>query len=86
MIKVKVGELRNHLSKYLQKVRQGVEVMISDRDTPIGRIVPYKKGKEEPFELIPPKNGYEGFRKFLGPAVECPVDPVDFLLEDRRKR
>lgn len=86
MIKVKVGELRNHLSKYLKKVRQGIEVIINDRDTPIGRIVPFKKGDEEPFDWIPPKNGYEGFGKFTGPIAASSVDPVEVLLEDRRKR
>lgn len=86
MISVKVGELRNHLSKYLKKVRQGMEVLISDRDTPIGRLVPYTKGKQESFELIPPKRNEKSFAKFLGSDIELPVDPVQLLLEDRWKR
>lgn len=88
MNKVKVGELRNHLSKYLKKLRSGVEFTIQDRDTPIARLVPFKEwtAPVKKLEMIPPKNGFEGFSKFIGPDVECPVDPVEYLLEDRRKR
>lgn len=87
MIRAKVGELRNHLSKYLKKVRQGAEVIITDRDTPVGRLVPLRTGDEaERFEMIPPPRGFEGFARFKGPDIECPIDPVQLLLEDRRKR
>lgn len=86
MISVKVGELRNHLSKYLKRVRQGMEVLINDRDTPIGRLVPYNKGKKESLELIPPKRNEKSFAKFSGSDIELSVDPVQLLLEDRQKR
>lgn len=87
MVSVKIGELRNHLSKYLNKVRKGAEILIKDRDTPIGRLVPYQERKgEEPFEIIPPPGGYEGLAKLSFPPLECPVDIVEFLLEDRRRR
>ncbi|MBI5300062.1 MAG: type II toxin-antitoxin system prevent-host-death family antitoxin [Deltaproteobacteria bacterium] len=86
MIKVKVGELRNHLSKYLKKVRQGMEVIIKDRNTPIGRIVPLKKGEEEAFDLIPPKKGYETLKTFSGMDVVSSTDPVEILLEERSRR
>ena len=59
MITIKIAEFRNRLSVYLKKVRQGAEVIITDRDTPIGRLIPYEKEvKEEPFEMIPPKKGW----------------------------
>lgn len=86
MISVKIGELRNHLSKYLRSVRKGKEVVITDRDTPIGKLVPYRTSEEEPFELIPPPAGYEGLAKLNFTPLECPVDIVEFLLEDRRRR
>jgi prevent-host-death family protein len=40
MIKVQIAQLKNGLSLYLRKVRQGVEILITDRDEPIARIVP----------------------------------------------
>ena len=86
MDKVKVGDLRNHLSKYLKKVRSGEEIIITDRDTPIGKISPFCQEDEELFELIPPSRDFEFFTGFPGPDIECSIDPVELLLEDRRKR
>jgi prevent-host-death family protein len=36
----KIGYLKNHLSKYVDHVRDGGEVVIYDRDTAVARIVP----------------------------------------------
>ena len=41
MTEVKIAELKSQLSQYLRLVRNGTEVVIKDRDTPIARIVPY---------------------------------------------
>lgn len=38
---VKVAELKNRLSAYLQLVRSGEEVIVKDRDQPVARISPY---------------------------------------------
>lgn len=38
---VKVAELKNRLSAYLQLVRNGEEVIVKDRDQPVARISPY---------------------------------------------
>jgi antitoxin (DNA-binding transcriptional repressor) of toxin-antitoxin stability system len=37
---VKIGELKNQLSSYLQYVRSGEEIIVRDRDVPIARILP----------------------------------------------
>jgi antitoxin (DNA-binding transcriptional repressor) of toxin-antitoxin stability system len=36
----KIGELRDGLSRYLDAVREGSEVLVLDRDRPVARIVP----------------------------------------------
>jgi prevent-host-death family protein len=41
---VNVAELKNRLSHYLRKVKDGEEVVIRDRDVPIARIVPIEAG------------------------------------------
>lgn len=38
---VKIANLKNGLSQYLEVVRRGGEIVVIDRDTPIARIVPY---------------------------------------------
>ena len=42
---VKVAELKSKLSEYLRSVRQGSEIIIKDRDTPIAKLVPYEMPK-----------------------------------------
>ena len=42
---VKIAELKGKLSEYLRSVRQGNEVVIKDRDTPIAKLVPYQEPK-----------------------------------------
>ena len=36
----KIGELRDRLSRYLDQVREGTEVLVLDRDRPVARLVP----------------------------------------------
>lgn len=87
MISVKIAEFRNRLSTYLKKVRHGAEVIITDRDTPIGRLVPYEKSdEEEPFEMIPPPNGWGSLGKIKFTPVSKNYHVVDDLLAQRRKR
>jgi prevent-host-death family protein len=37
---VNIGELKNQLSAYLQFVRNGEEIIVRDRNTPVARILP----------------------------------------------
>ncbi|MBI4212082.1 MAG: type II toxin-antitoxin system prevent-host-death family antitoxin [Deltaproteobacteria bacterium] len=85
VISVKVGELRNHLSKYLKRVRQGAEVVITDRDTPVGRVVPYENHERESLELMAPQKGYSGLADLSFPKPSS-ISAVDELLRERRKR
>jgi prevent-host-death family protein len=47
---VKIAELKDKLSAYLRLVREGNEVIIKDRDTPIARLMPYEQ--QRPPRLI----------------------------------
>ncbi len=47
--RVKISELKAHLSKYLRHVRRGHTVEVMDRDTPVARVVPYE---ERPSGLV----------------------------------
>lgn len=41
-MEVKTGQLRNHLSRYLKRVRQtGTSITVMDRNQPIAEIIPY---------------------------------------------
>jgi prevent-host-death family protein len=41
MTTVKIADLKNNLSRHLAHVRQGGELTVLDRDTPVARIVPF---------------------------------------------
>ena len=36
-----IADLRNHLTRYLQEVRAGGEIVVRDRERPIAKIVPF---------------------------------------------
>ncbi|MCC7178979.1 MAG: type II toxin-antitoxin system prevent-host-death family antitoxin [Acidobacteria bacterium] len=41
MQSVNIADLKNNLSRYLARVREGAELTVLDRDTPVARIVPF---------------------------------------------
>jgi antitoxin (DNA-binding transcriptional repressor) of toxin-antitoxin stability system len=43
---VKIGRLRDHLSRYLAAARRGERVIVMDRETPIAEIGPISSGPE----------------------------------------
>lgn len=47
MLKTSISTLKAHLSRYLAAVRGGQEVLITDRGTPVARIVPLRGLQEE---------------------------------------
>jgi antitoxin (DNA-binding transcriptional repressor) of toxin-antitoxin stability system len=38
---VKIADLKNNLSRHLARVREGTELTVLDRDTPVARILPF---------------------------------------------
>jgi prevent-host-death family protein len=50
-MEVGIRELRAHLSRYLDRVREGEEIVVTDRGTPIAKITP-TNGRSRIDELI----------------------------------
>jgi prevent-host-death family protein len=42
-MKVNIGVLKNELSQYLHRVREGEEITITDRNEPIAKIIPLER-------------------------------------------
>ncbi len=40
---ISIAEIKNHLSRYLRSAQKGHEIIITDRDTPIARLVPFER-------------------------------------------
>ena len=49
---VNIANLKNNLSRYLQQVRRGEEILIRDRHLPIAKIVPLPMAGEFDKELL----------------------------------
>ncbi len=64
---VGIRELKTHLSKYLRNVKNGGEVIISERGRVVARIVPANKRSKSPLETILLKLSEEG--KIILPTV-----------------
>jgi prevent-host-death family protein len=49
---VNIAALKNELSRYLNEVRQGEELLIRDRNVPIAKIVPLQQAGEPQAEEL----------------------------------
>lgn len=67
---VNIAQLKARLSEYLRAVRQGNEVVIKDRETPVAKLVPYEAPRTR-LVTIPPTT---------------PLDHVDRLPGIRPKK
>ncbi len=90
-IKVGIREAKVHLSRYLHIVKNGGEVVLTDRGKPVGRIVPYHQAHLslsdrvkhlESRGIILPRIGGENPKLF--PPIAVPDGIAQkFLQEDR---
>ncbi len=72
---VPIGELRDHLSAHLRRVRRGGEVIVLDRDRPIARIVPFAGAEVDTDEALA-ELAKEG-------RVRLPTQRIDWRAFDR---
>ncbi len=83
MESVSVAQLKSKLSQYLAAVQNGKEIVVTSHRHSIARIVPVEKTAAE-LEIIPAKKPVSSLKKIKG--IKLTFDPVEFLLEDRRRR
>ena len=82
---VKVSHLKAHLSEYLAAVRRGETVIVSDRDTPIARLVPYRE-EIEGFRIEKASRPPSSLKKIRGVRLRKQMDVVELLRESRDDR
>jgi len=85
MRRVKIAELKNHLSQHLRAVEAGDEVVVTDRDRPIARIVPAMSPMPS-VKVIYPKGDFIAVRDRERPRVDLGVSSTSLLLEERGDR
>jgi prevent-host-death family protein len=85
MKRVKIVELKNHLSEHLRAVEAGAELEVTDRSRPIARIVPVP-GTVPAVVIHPAKRAFADVRRKRHHPARWPTSSLDLLMEDRRKR
>jgi prevent-host-death family protein len=91
---VNIADLKNNLSRYLNEVRQGEEVVIRDRNLPVAKIVPLSLDEDEELlalaaqGLISLPEKAAGYPPdfFTAPLPKVKVDVLKLLREERDER
>lgn len=85
--RVRIAELKAHLSKHLRAVRRGASIVVLDRETPIARIERYEAPQEMP--PLPSRKPLRPGRLGdvpLPPPLDPPIDSLALLGELRQDR
>ncbi|OGQ07509.1 MAG: hypothetical protein A3G32_01110 [Deltaproteobacteria bacterium RIFCSPLOWO2_12_FULL_40_28] len=85
MTKVKIAKLKAHLSRYLRAAQKGEEIIVTDRNTEVAKIIPFFFQERLPV-ILPAKRPVKNLAKIKRPNVKTKTDPVKFLLENRKER
>jgi prevent-host-death family protein len=85
MKRIKIAELKDHLSEHLRAVERGAVVEVTDRSRPIARIIPIREPRRR-VAVVPAVRSFAELKRKRYPAANWPVDVVELLLEERGKR
>lgn len=88
-MKAGVREVKNRLSEYLRRVKQGEIIYITERNVPVAKIVPVEESvKEEVLDMV--ERGlasWDGGKPagiHNGPEISGPASIEALVSEDRR--
>ena len=83
---INVASLKAKLAMFLRQVKTGEELVITDRQVPIAKIVPFSE--DTGFKLLPAKEDFSRFSQQSFPKIPIleNFNSTHFLLEDRKKR
>ena len=88
---VSVSELKANLSRYLREVRRGGELQVTDRGTPVARLVPPAEPEDEHLSRLIKlgvlRAGQGDAAAVLDePPLQIPTSLTDALAEEREDR
>jgi prevent-host-death family protein len=84
MERVSVATLKSKLSQYLEAVKKGKEIIVTSHQHPVARLLPVEKSPAALEIAAPAIRPISSLREIKGTKLK--FDPVDYLLEDRRRR
>ncbi len=86
---VGIREIKNRLSQYLRRVKRGETIIITERNVPVAKIIPYNKASIDDI-LILQESGLVSWRGGKPEGLDSPPEVKGDLLvseiitEDRR--
>ena len=84
MRRVEIPELKDRLSEHLRAVEKGAEVVVTDRDRPIARIVPLQPGRR--IRILVPSRTFSDIRDRRRRRAGWKISSTDLLLQERQNR
>ncbi len=85
MRRVKIAELKDHLSEHLRAVEEGAAIEVTHRDRPVARLVPVPQDAEV-VHLIPARRSFQSVRDERHRPTRWPISSTELLAEERRER
>lgn len=85
MTRVKIADLKDHLSAHLRAVERGAEVVVTDRDRPIARISPIIDAGRQ-IQVRPPTRDFSDVRDRERVPAGWVIDSTALLLDERGDR
>jgi prevent-host-death family protein len=83
--RVKISELKAHLSEYLRKVQRGFSITVLDRDTPVAMLSPPSGSPPKTSPAVREGSGRLASIR-VQPALPVRTDSLALLVEDRSRR
>ena len=84
IMKVSTAELKLHLGRYLQMVRNGETIRVTSHSHQVAKIIPATENQIP--GLIEPSRALDELRAIEGVETKKPVDALKSLLDDRYTR
>lgn len=84
---VKIAELKDRLSEHIRSVERGTvsEVVVTDRDRPVARIVPIERAATR-LTILPPAVPFATVRGSRRKPARWETSSLELLLEERGDR
>ncbi len=85
MLSVNIAVLKARLSFYLGQVKQGNEILVMDRNTPVARMLP-SAGRAQGVVLIKAKKSPSSLKAMKFHPVKRKTNSVELIQEERQRR
>ena len=85
MNQIKISELKSQLSHYLRYVQQGEEIIVTERNRPVARVIPFLP-LSTGLKIRPAKKSPKNLTKIKIPKTPQNTNSLSLLREDRDYR